>query len=1079
MLPGARRIYFRVFILAATPLFALPAQTPDEGLRAAICEFVDNPRTGDCAGVVQQRLEVLFATVPDPEKSHLGLYFDRTVESVQRAAADLQYVFDRYWLPWGDPERATGNGAGDGPGGLPGVLLFRHDGERPLAVFLIGETPTSGVDRAAFLKALDYVPDHAKLRIVGPNFSGSLPSLAWLSSQAAARNIRFRIISGSATALKSGTDFRSEIEAVGGEYDTVLHNDVCVRGAFLDYIRRQWHEDGQVGILSEDETPYGQQARPADSPVLSIRFPRQISRLRNTYQEDPELSGGAKKDAPRRSLMLKLKDTQAGSDSIPYFAKDQTPLSQEAVMSHIAFTLQRERIKIAGIVATDILDTVFISWYLRRSCPDIRLFLLDSDLLLVEASHTLPFDGILAVTTYPLFSLNQAWVAPPSNTRQRMVFASRYAEGTYNAFRAQVLEQRSKGTTPPLVEYAPPGEPGGSKPPIWLTVVSRTGFWPVAVLADPQQSDPLLLQWKALSDPARRPPAEQPPRLWVFLFWTYTAICLAYAVALVCAQWSRARWLAPLSARGKEPGAPGRAFYLLCGALAAGYAYSLLACTVIRLWIEPGLRIEFAAPYPVVAVCVLGLLATASLAPFAASGKRVLRRGTGRDYLGASLAVSSICGAFVWLGWSTLAQTEHRQGFFSAYRSLDLASGVSPVPPLLFLAGALWIWAWVHLRRVTSHADMRPMLPRITLFRASGLMESCERRVDAGLARTVFHPAEAWLLAVVVGAGALSLGPGDKLRSFEYFRYNWLFLLALILTYSLVFLTWARFLYVWHGLRSLLEELERHPLRDVFSSLGPDYSWSLVWQPGGLRGVYDLLVKSLGCAREYAARADRRAPDLRGKCAALQASVEILLSAVAEGRHATVSELKRAQWRAVSVGDELVAELDAINWRVDEPAAAAAVAGGQTLTIFPAGVQRGPNPELTAASKFVALRFVEYIRYVLLQLRGLLSFVTAGFILCLLALNSYPFQSEYLAGWAVTGIFLVLGSGVVLAFAQMHRDAILSRITSTPTGRLGKGFYLRVASFGALPLLTVVASQFPAAGRFLFSWVQPTLEALR
>jgi hypothetical protein len=1070
--------FFRVsVVLWAVQLPALRAQNPEESLRAAICEFFDKPGGETCTQAARQRIEVLFATVPDPEKSHLGLYFDRTVESVQRAAGDLQYVFDRYWLPWGDQDKNKENSDAGRPQGMPGVLLFRHDSEKPLAVFLIGETPTSGIDRSAFLRALDYVPDGARLRIIGPNFSGSLPSLVWLSRRAAARNIRFRVISGGATALKSGADFRAQIQAVGGEYDAVLHNDVCARTAFLDYIRQEWHDDGRAAILSEDETPYGQQARPADSPVLTIRFPRQISRLRNTYQEDPELSGGAKGGVPRQFLMLKLKDVQAGTDSVPYFAKDQTPLSQEAVMSSIASTLERERIKVAGIVATDILDAMFISWYLRRTCPDLRLFLLDSDLLLVEASNTLPFEGILAVTTYPLFSRNQAWVSPPDNGGQRMIFASRYAEGTYNAFRAQILERRGQGVPPPLVEYAAAGGQGGGKPPIWLTVVSRTGFWPVAMLGDPQQTDPLLLPWSAPSNPGNPIPAEHPSRFWVFLFWTYTTLCVAYAAALACAQWSRARWLAPWSARPREPGAPSRAFYLLCGALALEYGYSLLACTAIRVWMEPGQPREWAAPYPAVAAGTLGLLALAALTPFAGIGRRALFRRTGIAYLGASLAVCGLCGVFVGLGWSALAQQAYGQGFFSAYRSLDLASGVSPVPPLLFLAAALWSWAWAHLRRITSHADMRPVLPRITFFRAAGLMSELERRVDAGLSRVVFHPAELCFLAIVAGAGALSLGPGDKLRSFENFRYNWLFLLALTLVCSLVFLAWARFLYVWSGLRSLLEELERHPLRDVFSSLGPDYSWSLVWQPGGMRGAYDLLVKSVECAWEYAGSAGRREPDLRKECAALQTAVGTLLATAAHRQRATVFALNRAQWRAASLGDEFLAELDAIRWGADESVAVAAVAAGGAARGV--AVQRERPPEFAAASKFVALRFVEYIRYVLLQLRGLLSFVTAGFILCLLALNSYPFQSEYLAGWAATGIFLALGGGVVLAFAQMHRDAILSRITSTPTGKLGKGFYLRVASFGALPLLTVVASQFPAAGRFLFSWVQPTLEALR
>jgi hypothetical protein len=61
----------------------------------------------------------------------------------------------------------------------------------------------------------------------------------------------------------------------------------------------------------------------------------------------------------------------------------------------------------------------------------------------------------------------------------------------------------------------------------------------------------------------------------------------------------------------------------------------------------------------------------------------------------------------------------------------------------------------------------------------------------------------------------------------------------------------------------------------------------------------------------------------------------------------------------------------------------------------------------------------------------------------------------------------------------MERNTILSRIAGSTEGKLNKGFYLRLMSYGALPVLGILASQFPAISNFLFSWVQPALEALR
>jgi hypothetical protein len=133
---------------------------------------------------------------------------------------------------------------------------------------------------------------------------------------------------------------------------------------------------------------------------------------------------------------------------------------------------------------------------------------------------------------------------------------------------------------------------------------------------------------------------------------------------------------------------------------------------------------------------------------------------------------------------------------------------------------------------------------------------------------------------------------------------------------------------------------------------------------------------------------------------------------------------------------------------------------------------------MVVAEEFVALRFVSFIRYVGVQLRNLLSLVTVCFILCVAAVRSYPFLAHRTIGWALTLIFIVLGAPVIMAFAQMDKDAILSRLSDTEPGKLDRAFYVRVVSYGALPLITVLASQFPAIGRFLFSWVQPAIETL-
>jgi hypothetical protein len=81
--------------------------------------------------------------------------------------------------------------------------------------------------------------------------------------------------------------------------------------------------------------------------------------------------------------------------------------------------------------------------------------------------------------------------------------------------------------------------------------------------------------------------------------------------------------------------------------------------------------------------------------------------------------------------------------------------------------------------------------------------------------------------------------------------------------------------------------------------------------------------------------------------------------------------------------------------------------------------------------------------------------------------------------WALPLFFLLLTVSTVWMFAQMYRDTLLSRITKTAPNELGSDFYVRIATFGALPLLTWLAYQFPSVGGFVLRYIQPGLEVVK
>ena len=131
------------------------------------------------------------------------------------------------------------------------------------------------------------------------------------------------------------------------------------------------------------------------------------------------------------------------------------------------------------------------------------------------------------------------------------------------------------------------------------------------------------------------------------------------------------------------------------------------------------------------------------------------------------------------------------------------------------------------------------------------------------------------------------------------------------------------------------------------------------------------------------------------------------------------------------------------------------------------------------AEELIVIRYVSLIRSVLVNIRFLMLFVSSAFVLAIIAWNSYPFQPHQLIDWCFTLLLIFLGIGFVWLLAQMHRNAILSRITDTIPNELGLDFYLRIVTFGAVPVLTWFAYQFPGLGGSLFRILQPGLQVIK
>lgn len=76
-------------------------------------------------------------------------------------------------------------------------------------------------------------------------------------------------------------------------------------------------------------------------------------------------------------------------------------------------------------------------------------------------------------------------------------------------------------------------------------------------------------------------------------------------------------------------------------------------------------------------------------------------------------------------------------------------------------------------------------------------------------------------------------------------------------------------------------------------------------------------------------------------------------------------------------------------------------------------------------------------------------------------------------------LFGTLAVVVVWTYGSINRDPILSRTTEHPPGKLDVDFYLKTASMVGIPLLGLIASQFPEIANFLFSWIEPGMSAVK
>lgn len=128
------------------------------------------------------------------------------------------------------------------------------------------------------------------------------------------------------------------------------------------------------------------------------------------------------------------------------------------------------------------------------------------------------------------------------------------------------------------------------------------------------------------------------------------------------------------------------------------------------------------------------------------------------------------------------------------------------------------------------------------------------------------------------------------------------------------------------------------------------------------------------------------------------------------------------------------------------------------------------------ASPGEALRYAQASQTIIQMAQCQVFFLLGGIVLGLFALQSYPFEPSRTFINYISFFFLLIGFGTFFIFGRIESAPFLMELYGT-AGRSGVSFYWKTLSRFGIPLLAVLAAQFPDLGEMLVKVLTPFLES--
>jgi hypothetical protein len=133
-----------------------------------------------------------------------------------------------------------------------------------------------------------------------------------------------------------------------------------------------------------------------------------------------------------------------------------------------------------------------------------------------------------------------------------------------------------------------------------------------------------------------------------------------------------------------------------------------------------------------------------------------------------------------------------------------------------------------------------------------------------------------------------------------------------------------------------------------------------------------------------------------------------------------------------------------------------------------------------AAEDFVAAEFLRYLSQFTAQLRALLTSLTVGSLLLVLAATVYPFYPQHQLLVFLTVLAAVASGAIGVFLVQLNRDELISRITRSAPNRFTPDLaFFQGAITYILPIVAALSVQFPFVTSSLRSLIDPLFHIIK